>query len=47
MTSEQLKDEIIEIQTIQLALNDKLHRIEALIGRTQKRIDKIEKETEQ
>lgn len=36
-------DEIIEIRSIHLCLNDKLHRIEELMSRLEKRIKSLEK----
>ena len=47
------KEEIIELETIQIALSDKLHRIEeqctqisAILDNTQRRIDILKKDME-
>jgi len=37
-----IREEIIEIKTIQILLDDKIHRIQDLITRLSKRIEKIE-----
>ena len=39
----EIKEEIIEIQTIQIAVDDKLHRILEIMSKLGKRIDKLEK----
>ena len=44
MTNEEIKDEMIEIETIQIALDDKFHRIGEILNNTQKRIDVLKKE---
>ena len=44
MTTEEIKEEMIELETIQIALNDKFHRIGEILNNTQKRIDTLKKE---
>ena len=39
-----IKDEIIELKTIEILLDDKIHRIQDLLSRMSKRLDKIEDE---
>ena len=38
MTNEELKDELIDCQTIQVALNDKLHRYETILVKLKNKI---------
>ena len=40
------KEELVEILTVQLALDDKLHKIQALQTKLSKRIDDLKKEIE-
>jgi len=46
MEQEEIKDEIIELETIQIALSDKLHRLGEILNNTQIRIDLLKKEIE-
>lgn len=41
MTTTELKDELIELQTIQIALDDKLHRFEEILSKLKVRIDDL------
>lgn len=43
MKQEELKDEFIEIETVQIALSDKLHRLEEIQNNLQKRVDLLRK----
>lgn len=51
MDKAEVKEEIIELETIQIALDDKLHRVEetctrisAVLDNTQVRIDRLKEE---
>ena len=47
LTNDDIKDEMIEIETIQIALSDKQHRIEIILNNIQKRIDILKKNIEE
>jgi len=44
MTNEEIKKDIINIETIQVAVNDKLHRIQEIQDNLQKRVDRLKEE---
>lgn len=51
MEKEEIKEEIIELETIQIALSDKIHKIEenctkimSILDNTQRRIDLLKEE---
>ena len=41
MTTEEIKEELIELQTIQIALDDKLHKFEEILSRLKARINDL------
>jgi len=46
MDKTEIKDEMIEVETIQIAVNDKLHRIQTIQDNLQKRIDILKKQVD-
>ena len=44
MDENSIEEEIIELKTIEILLDDKIHRIQDLLSRMSKRLDKIENE---
>jgi len=41
MTTEEIKEDMINIETVQIAINDKLHRIQEIQDNLQKRVDRL------
>lgn len=44
MNKEELKEELIETETVQIAINDKLHRIQESVLLLDRKIERLKKE---